>query len=211
MPLSAPSAKAAWQPPPKTNSAPMPGRPSPPSSPAARPAGGGQAPQPADEAATIERIAELAAALPSQPPQPRTPAGQVTTGAIIGHPGYRFQPFRVAAPPRHTDAAIEITGCLTDPSAGEPAGQITLTLTRAGHPDPVVYLVPPPARSLRSLPGGTTTTEAHTDQDHTRAEDDSPGDIAQPAARHGQPPATRRARTPTRQERPPQAAPPPQA
>ena len=157
---------------------------------AARPAGGGQAPQPADEAATIERIAELAAALPSQPPQPRTPAGQVTTGAIIGHPGYRFQPFRVAAPPRHTDAAIEITGCLTDPSAGEPAGQITLTLTRAGHPDPVVYLVPPPARSLRSLPGGTTTTEGHTDQDHTRADDDSPSDIAQPAARHGQPPAT---------------------
>ena len=39
---------------------------------AARPAGGGQAPQPADEAATIERIAELAAALPSQPPQPRS-------------------------------------------------------------------------------------------------------------------------------------------
>ena len=157
---------------------------------AARPAGGGQAPQPADEAATIERIAELAAALPSQPPQPRTPAGQVTTGAIIGHPGYRFQPFRVAAPPRHTDAAIEITGCLTDPSAGEPAGQITLTLTRAGHPDPVVYLVPLPARSLRSFPGGTTTTEGHTDQDHTRADDDSPGDIAQPAARHGQPSAT---------------------
>ena len=135
---------------------------------AARPAGGGQAPQPADEAATIERIAELAAALPSQPPQPRAPAGQVTTGDIIGHPGYRFQPFRVAAPPRHTDAAIEITGCLTDPSAGEPAGQITLTLTRAGHPDPVVSLVPPPARSLRSLPGGTTATEAHTSRDHTR-------------------------------------------
>ena len=155
---------------------------------AARPAGGGQAPQPADEAATIERIAELAAALPSQPPQPRAPAGQVTTGDIIGHPGYRFQPFRVSAPPRHTDAAIEITGCLTDPSAGEPAGQITLTL--AGHPDPVIYLVPPPARSLRSVPGGTTATEAHTSRDHTRAEDDSPGDIAQPAARHGQPPVT---------------------
>ena len=157
---------------------------------AARPAGGGQAPQPADEAATIERIAELAAALPSQPPQPRTPAGQVTTGDIIGHPGYRFQPFRVSAPPRHTDAAIEITGCLTDPSDGEPAGQITLTLTRAGHPDPVVYLIPPPARSLRSLPGGTTATQAHTSRDHTRAEDDSPSDIAQPAARHGQPPVT---------------------
>ena len=159
---------------------------------AARPAGGGQAPQPADEAATIERIAELAAALPSQPPQPRTPAGQVTTGAIIGHPGYRFQPFRVAAPPRHTDAAIEITGRLADPSDGEPAGQITLTLTRAGEtgqPDPVVSLTPPPARSLRSLPGGTTT-EGHVGQDHTRAEDDSPGDIAQPATRHGEPPVT---------------------
>ena len=157
---------------------------------AARPAGGGQAPQPADEAPTIERIAELAAALPSQPPQPRAPAGQVTTGDIIGHPGYRLQPFRVSAPPRHAEAAIEITGCLTDPSAGEPAGQITLTLTRAGHPDPVISLVPPPARSLRSLPGGTTATEAHTSRDHTRAKDDSPGDIAQPAARNGQPPVT---------------------
>ena len=155
---------------------------------AARPAGGGQAPQPADEAATIERIAGLAAALPSQPPQPRAPAGQVTTGDIIGHPGYRFQPFRVSAPPRHAEAAIEITGCLTDPSAGEPAGQIILTL--AGHPDPVIYLVPPPARSLRSVPGGPTATQAHASPDHTRAEDDSPSGIAQPAARNGQPPAT---------------------
>ena len=47
---------------------------------AARPAGGGQVPQPADEAATIERIAGLAAALPSQPPQPRAPAGRSQPG-----------------------------------------------------------------------------------------------------------------------------------
>ena len=157
---------------------------------AARPAGGGHAPRPADEAATIERIAELTAALPSQPPQPRTPAGQVTTGDIIGHPGYRFQPFRVSAPPRHTDAAIEITGRLTDPSDGEPAGQITLTLPRAGHPDPVVYLIPPPARSLRSLPGGSAATEGNPGRDDIRAEDNRPGAAAQPAVRHGQPPAT---------------------
>ena len=157
---------------------------------AARPAGGGQVPQPADEAATIERIAELAAALPSRPPQPRTPAGQVTTGDIIGHPGYRFQPFRVSAPPRPAGTAIEITGCLTDPADGEPAGQITLTLTRAGHLDPVVHLIPPPARSLRSLLGGTTAAEGHPGRDHTRAEDDSPSDSAPLAATHGQPPAT---------------------
>ena len=157
---------------------------------AARPAGGGQAPPPADEAATIDRIAELGAALPSQPPQPRTPAGQVTTGDIIGHPGYRFQPFRLSAPPRHTDAAIEITGRLTDPADGEPAGQITLTLTRAGHPDPVVCLIPPPARSLRSLPGGSAATEGHRGRDDIRAEDNRPGAAAQPAVRHGQPPAT---------------------
>ena len=96
----------------------------------------------------------------------------------------------MSAPPRHTDAAIEITGRLTDPSDGEPAGQITLTLTRAGHPDPVVYLIPPPARSLRSLPGGSAATEGHPGRDHIRAEDDRPGATAQPAVRHGQPPAT---------------------
>jgi hypothetical protein len=138
---------------------------------AARPAGGSRTTQAADEAAAIERIAELAAALPSRPPQPRAPAGQVTTGDIIGHPGYRSQPFRVSAPPCHTGAAIEITGCLTDPSDGEPAGQITLTL--AGHPDPVVSLIPPPARSLRSPRGGTTAMERRTGRDHTRAEDSS--------------------------------------
>ena len=142
------------------------------------------------EAAALERIADLAAALPARPPQPRTTVWQVKAGDIIGHPGYRLQPFLVSAPPRDRAGQIEITGRLTDPADGEPAGQITLTLIRAGHPDPVVSLVPPPARSLRSLPGGTTTAEGHTDQEHTRAEDDSPADIAQPAARHGQPPAT---------------------
>ena len=162
------------------------------------------------EAAALERISDLATALPARPPQPRTTVWQVKAGDIIGHPGYRLQPFLVSAPPRDRASQIEITGRLTDPAAGEPAGQIILTLTRAGHPDPVVYLVPPPARSLRSFPGGTTTTEGHADQDHTRADDDSPSDIAQPAARHGQPRPPGRARTPARQERPPQAAPPPQ-
>ena len=116
---------------------------------AARPAGGGQAPQPADEAATIERIAELAAALPSQPPQPRAPAGQVTTGDIIGHPGYRFQPFRVSAPPRHAEAAIEITGCLTDPSDGEPAGQIIPDPSRTPGPGHLPGPAPGPVTPLR--------------------------------------------------------------
>ena len=118
---------------------------------AAHPSAGGQAPQTADEDATVERIADLAAALPSEPPRSRTPAGQVTTGDIIGHPGYRFQPFRVAAPPRHTDAAVEITGRLTEPTGTEPAGPITLTLPRAGRPGPVVSVIPAPARSLRPL------------------------------------------------------------
>ena len=118
---------------------------------AAHPAAGGQAPQTADEDATVERIAALAAALPSEPPRSRTPAGQVTTGDIIGHPGYRFQPFRVAAPPRHTDATVEITGRLTEPTGTEPAGPITLTLPRAGRPGPVVSVIPAPARSLRPL------------------------------------------------------------
>ena len=118
---------------------------------AAHPAAGGQAPQTADEDATVERIADLATALPSEPPRSRTPAGQVTTGDIIGHPGYRFQPFRVAAPPRHTDATVEITGRLTEPTGTDPAGPITLTLPRAGRPGPVVSVIPVPARSLRPL------------------------------------------------------------
>ena len=118
---------------------------------AVHPSAGGQAPQTADEDATVDRIADLAAALPSEPPRSRTPAGQVTTGDIISHPGYRFQPFRVEAPPRHTDAAVEITGRLTEPTGTDPAGPITLTLPRAGRPGPVVSVIPVPARSLRPL------------------------------------------------------------
>ena len=152
--------------------------------------GGGQAPRPADEAATIERIAELATALPGRPPQPRTPAGQLATGDIIGHPGYRFQPFRLSAPPRHTEAGIEITGRLADPSDGEPTGQITLRLTRAGRPEPVVCLIPPPARPLRSLPGRSAATQGHHGPDDIRDDDNRPGVTAQPSAGHGQAPAT---------------------
>ena len=117
----------------------------------AHPATGNQAPQPADEAAMVERIAELAAALPSQPSRRRTQAGQVATGDIIGHPGYKFQPFRVAAPSRHTGASVEITGTLTEPIGTEPVGQITLTLPRRGNADPFVSVIPLPARSLRPL------------------------------------------------------------
>jgi N12 class adenine-specific DNA methylase len=118
---------------------------------AEHPAAGGQAPQTADEDATAARIADLAAALPSEPPRSPTPAAQVTTGDIISHPGYRFQPFRVAAPPRHTDATVKITGRLTEPTGTDPTGSITLTLPRAGHPGPVVSVIPVPAHSLRPL------------------------------------------------------------
>jgi hypothetical protein len=126
---------------------------------AAHPATGGAASPVTDEAATIERIAALAAALPSQPPRSRTPAGEVTTGDVIGHPGYRFQPFRVSAPPRQTDTAVEITGRLTEPAGTEPAGPITLTLPRAGRPGAVVSVIPVPARSLRPLFPGHDAAE----------------------------------------------------
>jgi hypothetical protein len=128
---------------------------------AAHPATGSQAPQLADEASTVERISELAAALPSHPLRPRTHAGQVATGDIIGHPGYKFQPFRIAAPPRHTGTAVEITGTLTEPSSTEPVGQITFTLPRHGQAGPFVSVVPLPARSLRPLfpsPGAAAGT-----------------------------------------------------
>ena len=91
---------------------------------------------PAGEAAALARIADLAAALPGRPPQPRTPVWQVRAGDIIGHPGYRLQPFLVAVPPRDRDGQIEITGRLTDRSDGDPAGQITLALPQGRAPGP---------------------------------------------------------------------------
>ena len=179
---------------------------------AARPAGGGQAPQPADEAATIERIAELAAALPSQPPQPRAPAGQVTTGAIIGHPGYRFQPFRVSAPPRHTDAA--------DRDHRLPHRPIRRRARRADHPHPDPGRAPGPGRLPGPAPGPVAPLPPRRDNSHGGTH--QPGShprprTTAPATSRSPPPGTgsrrppRRARTPVRQERPPQAAPPPQA
>ena len=144
------------------------------------------------EPAALHRIADLAAALPDRPPQPRTPIRQIQAGDIIGHPGYRLQPFLVAVSPRDRDGQIEVTGRLTDPSDGEPAEQITLTLPRAGRPGPVVLLVPPPARSLRPLLGGTTATAGDTGADRASDQNIAPGDTAQPAApaRAGQPTAT---------------------
>ena len=53
---------------------------------AARPAGGGQAPQPADEAATIGRIAELAAALPASRPSRARPPGRSQPGTSSATP-----------------------------------------------------------------------------------------------------------------------------
>jgi len=46
---------------------------------------------------------------------------------------------------------VEITGSLTEPSVGEPAGEITVTLSTDRQPDPVVSVIPVPARSLRTL------------------------------------------------------------
>jgi N12 class adenine-specific DNA methylase len=120
----------------------------------ARRAAGGHPARPAgdeDEAGTLQRISELAAALPDRRPQPRTPVSQVGAGDIIGHPGYKLQPFRMSAAPRHLDSEVEITGRLTAPSAGEPAGQVTFTLPSTRNPDPFVSLIPLPLRSLRSL------------------------------------------------------------
>ena len=77
------------------------------------------------------RIAELAATLPARAARAAHARREVTPGDIIGHPGYRFHPFRSSAPPRQADDVIEITGRLTEPADGEPAGQITLTVTRA--------------------------------------------------------------------------------
>ena len=213
---SAASARLTWPPARNRNCAAWPSAPSPPCwrMPPARtgqPRPGHQSGHGDDEAAALERIADLAAALPARPPQPRDPVWQVQAGDIIGHPGYRLQPFAVSAPPRDRAGQIEITGRLTDPADGEPAGQITLTLTRAGHLDPVVHLIPPPARSLRSLLGGTTArrgtlagiTPALRTTAPVTARRSPPGTGSRQPPRH--------ARTPPQQERPAQAAPPHQA
>jgi hypothetical protein len=50
---------------------------------AAHPAFGGQAPQAAEDDATADRIASLAAALPTKTARSRTAAGHVTTGDVI--------------------------------------------------------------------------------------------------------------------------------
>jgi len=156
----------------------------------ARPAAGGQHPQPPDETATVQRIADLAAALPSQPPRPRMPAGQVTTGDIIGHPGYRFQPFRVLAPPRDTGTAVEITGRLTEPTGAEPAGQILLTLPRTGRPGPIVSLTPVPARSLRPLfPGHDAVAGSGQPAPAARPDRTAPGPAGTAGAPSGAVPA----------------------
>jgi hypothetical protein len=107
--------------------------------------------QPADEAAMTGRIAELVASLPAQQPRPRTPAAEVTSGDVIGHYSYRFHPFRVMEPPRQAGDAVEITGRLTEPEPGEPAGPFTLTVPPAGQQGAVVTVIPVPARSLRPL------------------------------------------------------------
>jgi hypothetical protein len=120
----------------------------------ARSAAAGHAEHPArpvDESGALERISALAAALPGQRPQPRTPVSQVKAGDVIGHPGYKLQPFRVSAPPRLRDGEAQITGHLTEPAAGEPAGQVTFTLPATRNPDPVVLLIPLPRQSLRPL------------------------------------------------------------
>ena len=152
---------------------------------------GGQPPrQPADdEAAALQRITDLANALPAQPPRPRTPVSQVTAGDIIGHPGYKLQPFRVSAPPRHHGTQVEITGSLTEPSGDEPAGEITVTLSADRHPNPVVSVIPVPARSLRTLLPAAGTLE-DTGQRRTAGHGTTAIPDAQPAARTGlaQPP-----------------------
>ena len=118
----------------------------------ARPDGSGESRHAAiNETAVLERISELAAALPARRPQPRTPVSQVKAGDVIGHPGYKLQPFRVTAPPCERGGDMEITGHLTAPAEGEPAGHTTLAIPTAGHQEAVVSLIPLPQRSLRPL------------------------------------------------------------
>ena len=141
---------------------------------AGRPDPGGQQPPPADEAAVLERIGHLACALPAWPPQPQKPVSQVRAGDIVGHPGYKLQPFHVSAPPRHHDGVIEIAGRLTRPGEGEPAGEITWTMAINGQADPPVHVVPVPARSLR--PGSPGHTEPGAGQQGlTHDSGDAPG------------------------------------
>jgi hypothetical protein len=126
-----------------------------------RPGGSAGFPQPADEAAMTARIAELAASLPEQQPRPRTLAAEVTPGDVIGHHSYRFHPFLVTEPPRQAGDAVEITGRLTEPEPGEPAGPFTLTVPSAGRQGAAVTVIPVPARSLRSpFPGHQITAGA---------------------------------------------------
>ena len=107
------------------------------------------------------RIAELAASLPAGQPRPRTPAAEVTPGDVIGHYSYRFHPFLVTEPPRQAGDIVEITGRLTEPEPGEPAGPFTLTVPPAGRQGAVVTVIPVPARSLRPLfPGHQITAGA---------------------------------------------------
>ena len=110
---------------------------------------GQQPPRADDETAALERIGHLASALPAWPPQLLKPVSQVQAGDIIGHPGYKLRPFRVSTPPRHHDGVVEITGRLTGPREGEPAGEITWIMTINRQADPPVNVVPAPARSLR--------------------------------------------------------------
>jgi N12 class adenine-specific DNA methylase len=113
-----------------------------------------------DERGALHRITQLAAALPAQLPRPRTPVSQVKPGDIVCHPGYRLTPCRVSAPPRHHEDGVEISGRLTDPADGEPAGDITFIVPKTGDQEPVVLLMPAPARSLRSLTQATSTPPA---------------------------------------------------
>ncbi|MDQ2874592.1 MAG: AAA family ATPase, partial [Actinomycetota bacterium] len=142
---------------------------------AGRPAPGGQQSPPADdEAAALGRIGHLASALPAWPLQLQKPVSQVRGGDIIGHPGYELRPFRVSAPPRHLDGAIEITGRLTSPGEGEPAGEITWTMPVNGQADPTVRVTPVPARSLRPGPAERAELAAGR-QSRTQASSRGPG------------------------------------
>ena len=134
-----------------------------------------------DEAAALQRITDLANALPAQPPRPRTPVSQVKVGDVIGHPGYKLQPFRVSVPPRQHGTGVEITGTLTEPVGDEPAGEITVTLSADRQTNPVVSVIPVPARSLRTLLPAVDTLE-DTGQRRTAGHGSAAISDAQPSA-----------------------------